>query len=170
MTRDSIQIIEIPNNGGRILFVFTSADIKAALLAPRALMNLRCAICCLNMESPRERHGPVSALFMAVHLRRQFILPAPGRPVPRPSSSLCRFSFLASPASPASLPRLVNLDPGNAAKRGRRWTTRARKARHDGRGGTRRGTIGRRWLKYHEDIIRYTRRRRLSLIRIALPL
>lgn len=37
----------------------------------------------------------------------------------------CRFSFLASPVAGSTLPRLVNLDPGNAAKGGRaeggRW-------------------------------------------------
>lgn len=81
----------------------------------RAFMNLRCAICCLNMESPRERHGPVSTLFMAVHLRPQFIFPTRVHPA---WAAFPFVAFLFSP-TPGLLPRPVNLDPGNAAKEGR---------------------------------------------------
>lgn len=76
----------------------------------RAFMNLRCTICCLNMESPRECPGQ-HALYggtstPAIYLSR-----------PRALSAFPFVAFLFSPTpSPALLPRLVNLDPGNGCE------------------------------------------------------
>lgn len=153
--------LQIPRDGIRILFVLTSGGVSKSVLGaahPRSLMNLRYAICCLNIESPRERHGPVSTLFMAAHLRSQFIFCPPPPPPRTPCLSLCRSSFLAfapAPPSVAVLPRPANLDPGSsAAEEGRRDETEAGCEREK-----RSAAVGRRRLKYHEDIIRYPPRR-----------
>lgn len=113
----------------------------------RAFMNLRCAICCLNVEPPRDRHGPVSMLFMAVHLYARNLSFQLAR-------ALC-VAFLFSPTLPrsAELCSLVSwiLTPETPRKKG---------AQKEGMAGVqtgvrRRGEKEKRRLKYHGDIIRY---------------
>lgn len=99
----------------------------------RAFMNLRCAICCLNAESPTESVMDRSAcsLWHSTHIHAcNLSFPSP-RVLLRCLLSLCRFSFLASP-SPATLPRLVNLDPGSAVKRRRDGRVQKEKSEREG--------------------------------------
>jgi len=81
--------------------------------------------------------------------RPQFIFPTrvhSACALPSPSSPL---SLFLSRLSLALLPRLVNLDPGNAAKEGC--------AQKEVGGGAKERCEGNRRLKYHQGIIRYRR-------------
>lgn len=123
-------------------------------------MNLRCPICCLNAGvADRERHGPVSLLFMgAIHTSTPAIYLSLPRVLLRCSSlPLSLFSSRLpvsglAPSSRESWPRKRREKKGaggdgRVEKRGER-RERSR-AERKGWKKTR--------LKYHEDIIRYRR-------------
>lgn len=144
----------------RIKILFASAARCGYQKALGVFMNLRCAICCLNMESPRKIVMDRSARSLWRYIyARNLSFPLARAPPLRCSFPYPFVAFLFSPTpSPAaSLPRLVNLDPGNAAKEGRAEGRRCGEGCKRKEGAKGKEKREKRRLKYHEDIIRYRR-------------